>query len=137
MSRVDRIAFIGEGQSDVHLLVADAGVKAVNLARLDRLGLSVPPALALETGLSQAYLAGGSLPAGFRVQLAASLRQLEEATGRQIGGRRPLLLSVRSSPVVSMPGVLDSVLNVGLTENTVHDLIRLTGNAWLAWDCYR
>jgi pyruvate, orthophosphate dikinase len=137
MSRADRIAFIGDGQSDVHLLVADAGVKGVNLARLDRLGLRVPPALVLNTALSQAFQASGALPAGFAVQLAASLRQLEDATGLTLGGSRPLLLSVRSSPVVAMPGVLDSLLNVGLTEAGVHRLIRRTGNSWLAWDCYR
>ncbi len=137
MSRVDRIVFIGEGQSDVHLLVADAGVKAVNLARLDRLGLRVPPALVLNTALAQEFQATGALPAGFTVQLAASLRQLEDATGLTLGGARPLLLSVRSSPVVAMPGMLDTLLNVGLTEAGVHRLIRRTGNPWLAWDCYR
>ena len=59
MSRVDRIAFIGEGQSDVHLLVADAGLKGVNLARLDRLGLRVPPALVLNTALSEEFHSRG------------------------------------------------------------------------------
>jgi pyruvate,orthophosphate dikinase len=137
MSRVDRIAFIGEGQSDVHLLVADAGVKGVNLARLDRLGLRVPPALVLNTALSEEFHATGSLPAGFAVQLAAALRELEDATRLTLGGARPLLLSVRSSPVVAMPGMLDTLLNVGLTETGVHGLIRRTGNPWLAWDCYR
>jgi pyruvate,orthophosphate dikinase len=137
MSRVDRIVFIGEGQSDVHLLVADAGVKAVNLARLDRLGLRVPPALVLNTALAQEFQATGALPAGFTVQLAASLRQLEDATGLTLDGPRPLLLSVRSSPVVAMPGMLETLLNVGLTEAGVHRLIRRTGNPWLAWDCYR
>jgi pyruvate, orthophosphate dikinase len=137
MSRVDRIAFIGDGQSDVHLLVADAGLKGVNLARLDRLGLRVPPALVLNTALSEEFHAGGKLPAGFAVQLAGALRELEDATGLTLGGPRPLLLSVRSSPVVAMPGMLDTLLNVGLTEAGVHRLIRRTGNPWLAWDCYR
>src|SRR4029450_12831758 len=101
MSRVDRIVFIGEGQPAVHLLVADAGIKGVNLARLDRLGLPVPPALVLNTALAQELQASGALPAGFAVQLAASLRQLEDATGLTLGGPRPLLLSVRPSPVVA------------------------------------
>jgi len=137
MSRVDRIVFIGDGQSDVHLLVADAGIKGVNLARLDRLGLPVPPALVLNTALAQEFQASGALPAGFAVQLAASLRQLEDATGLTLGGPRPLLVSVRPSPVVAMPGMLDTLLNVGLNEAAVHRLIRRTGNPWLAWDCYR
>jgi pyruvate,orthophosphate dikinase len=137
MSRVDRISFIGDGQSDVHLLVADAGLKGVNLARLDRLGLRVPPALVLNTALAEEFHVSGTLPAGFAVQLAGALRELEDATGLTLGGPRPLLLSVRSSPVVSMPGMLDTLLNVGLTEAGVHHLIRRTGNPWLAWDCYR
>src|SRR5262245_28962507 len=137
MSRVDRIAFIGDGQSNVHLLVADAGVKGVNLARLDRLGLRVPPALVLNTALAQEFQENGTLPPGFAVQLAASLRLLEDSTGQALGGSHPLLVSVRSSPVVAMPGMLDTLLNVGLTEAVVHRLIRRTGNPWLAWDCYR
>ena len=137
MSRVDRIAFIGDRQSDVHLLVADAGVKAVNLARLDRLGLRVPPALALSTALSHEYLSRGALPPGFAVHLATALRRLEDATGLTLGGRHPLLVSVRSSPVVTMPGMLDTLLNVGLTEDGVQRLVGRTGNAWFAWDCYR
>ena len=130
-------AFIGERRSDVHLLVVDAGVKAVSLARLDRLGLRVPPAIVLGASLSREYQQRGSLPPGFAVQLAAALREIEDATGLTLGGEKPLLLSVRPSPVATMPGLLPVLLNVGLTEARVPDLIRRTGNAWLAWDCYR
>src|SRR6185295_2090286 len=131
-------AFIGERRSDVHLLVVDAGVKAVSLARLDRLGLRVPPAIVLGAALSREYRQRGSLPPGFAVQLAAALRELEDATGLTLGGDRPLLLSVRPSLVATMPpGLLPVMLNVGLTEARVPDLIRRSGNAWLAWDCYR
>ena len=131
-------AFIGERRSDVHLLVVDAGVKAVSLARLDRLGLRVPPAIVLGASLSREYGQRGSLPPGFAVQLAAALREIEDATGLTLGGEKPLLLSVRPSPVVTMPpGLLPVLLNVGLTEARVPDLIRRSGNAWLAWDCYR
>ncbi len=137
MSRADHIAFIGDGQSDVHLLVADAGVKAVNLARLDRLGVRVPPAIVLGTALSQEYLSRGSLPAGFTVHLASALRRVENATGLKLGGPSPLLVSVRSSPVVAMPGAVDTVLNLGLTEQIVGQLVARTGNPWFAWDCYR
>ena len=137
MNRADRIAFIGDRQADVHLLIADAGIKAVNLARLDRLGLRVPPALVLDAALSQEYRGRGALPAGFTVHLTKALQWLEEATGRTFGGRRPLLLAVRSSPVVGMPGMLDTVLNVGLNEAGVRHLISASGNPWFAWDCYR
>ena len=65
------------------------------------------------------------------------MRQLEEVTGLRLGGRHPLLVAVRSSPPISMPGMLDTILNVGLTESGVHGLLRMTGNPGLAWDAYR
>ena len=129
--------FIGTRQSDDGLTASLVGNKAANLARLDKLGLRVPPALALPTALCREFLGRGTLPVDFRARLAGSLRQLEDATGLLLGDRRPLLLSVRSSPVISMPGMLDTVLNVGLTEQSVQALIRHTGNPWLAWDSYR
>ena len=129
--------FIGSRQSDDGLTPELVGNKAANLARLDRLGLRVPPALALPTALCREYLARGALPTDFHARLAGSLRQLEDATGLMLGDRRPLLLSVRSSPPTSMPGMLETVLNVGLTEQSVQALIRHTGNAWFAWDSYR
>jgi pyruvate,orthophosphate dikinase len=129
--------FIGARRSDDRLTPEIVGNKAANLARLDRLGLRVPPALALTTALSRDYFGRGALPADFRARLAGSIRQLEDATGLMFGQRRPLLLSVRSSPPQSMPGMLETVLNVGLTEQTVRALIRHTGNPWLAWDSYR
>ena len=137
MSRVDHIAFIGDRHAKPPLAPADMGAKAANLARLDRLGLRVPPALVLNAALSQDYLSRGALPAGFAVHFASSLRQLETAVGLRLGGSPPLFLSVRPSPGASMPGVLDTLLNVGMTESGVHGLIKRTGNPWLAWDCYR
>jgi pyruvate,orthophosphate dikinase len=137
MSRADHIAFIGDRHAKPPLAAADMGAKAANLARLDRLGLRVPPALVLNAALSQDYLSRGALPAGFAVHFASSLRQLETAVGLRLGGSPPLFLSVRPSPGASMPGVLDSLLNVGMTEAGVHGLIKRSGNPWLAWDCYR
>jgi len=137
MSRADHIAFIGDRHSKPPLVADDAGMKAANLARLDRLGLRVPPALVLSAALSQDYFSRGALPPGFAVHVAASLRQLESATGFRLGGQPPLLLSVRSSPGASMPGTLETLLNVGLTEEGVRHLIKRSGNPWLAWDCYR
>jgi pyruvate,orthophosphate dikinase len=137
MSRADHIAFIGDRHSKPPLAAADAGTKAANLARLDRLGLRVPPAIVLSAALSQDYLSRGALPPGFAVHVASSLRLLEEATGLRLGGNPPLLLSVRSSPGASMPGVLETLLNVGMTEEGVHHVIKCRGNPWLAWDCYR
>jgi len=113
------------------------GNKAANLARLASLGLRVPPAIALETSVCREYVALGRLPADFAAQLGDGLRELERATGLGLGGRCPLVLSIRSSPAVSMPGMLETVLDVGLTEATVQGLIRRTGDHWLAWDAYR
>jgi len=115
------------------------GSKAYGLLRLMRLGLSVPPGFVLSTDLCREYFAGnGQMPPAARDLVRAGLARLEEATGCRFGGeRRPLLLSVRSGAPVSMPGMMETILNVGLCERTVHGLIRLTGNPRLARDCYR
>jgi pyruvate,orthophosphate dikinase len=117
---------------------AIGGNKAANLSQLDRLGFRVPPAIVLSTSLCQEYLERGhTIGADLPQLLNGYVRRLEEATGRSFGGRQPLLVSVRSSPPTSMPGMLDTILNVGLTESTVRSLVRMTGNPQLAWDAYR
>jgi pyruvate,orthophosphate dikinase len=114
------------------------GSKAANLSELDRLGFRVPPGIVLSTSLCQEYLErGGAFGPEFPQLLNSYVRRLEAITGRSLGGRRPLLVSVRSSPPISMPGMLDTILNVGLTESIVRNLIRETGNPALAWDSYR
>ena len=119
--------------------VAELGFKAHNLARLARLGVQVPPAFVLGTGWCRTCLAqGGQLPDGARLQLAAALKRLEAASGLGFGsGRRPLLVSVRSGAPVSMPGMMETVLNVGLGDGTLSGLLRLSGNPRLVWDSYR
>jgi len=115
--------------------VVDAGhigFKAHNLARMASLALPVPPAFVLGTGwCAQAA----------RLQAALwrpALAELERAAGLRFGDeRRPLLLSVRSGAPVSMPGMLETLLNIGLTEGTLPGLLRLTGNPRLVWDAYR
>ena len=128
---------IGTGRARTTPAAEVVGGKAANLMRLDQLGLRVPPALALDTSLAKHYLTHGVLPSALRSQLEKAFRQLEVATGQSMGDERPLLVSIRSSPPVSMPGMLESVLNVGLTESGISGLIRRTGNPWLAWDAYR
>ena len=133
------VFFVGGGRSASSRMSPDiVGSKANNLAQLDRLGLRVPPAVVLGTAFCEEYFErGGKLDADFTQQLRGYLGQLEEVTGLRLGGRHPLLVSVRSSPPVSMPGMLDTILNVGFTETTVRALVRRTGNARLAWDAYR
>ncbi|HUA54815.1 MAG TPA: PEP/pyruvate-binding domain-containing protein [Candidatus Sulfotelmatobacter sp.] len=115
------------------------GAKAYNLMRLAALGLSVPPGFVIATDLCAAWLQD---PAGamarLRTLVTPALRQLEAATGLGFGDeRRPLLVAVRSGAASSMPGMLETVLNVGLCDQTLRGLLRLTGNPRLAWDSYR
>ena len=113
------------------------GSKAYNLARMAEVGLPVPEAVVLGTSLSQEYLVTGALPDGFRQRLAAWLGPVEQASGLRFGSeRRPLLLAVRSGAPVSMPGMLDTILDVGLNDATARGLMRLTGNPRLVWDSY-
>lgn len=134
------VFLVGGGQSDTRRVTPEiVGGKAYNLMRMDALDLPVPPAFVLPTALCRAVLAdGGRAPDGFLDLLAANMRRLENATGRTFGGhRRPLLVSVRSGSPTSMPGMLETLLNVGLNDATVGGMIRMTGNPRLAWDSYR
>ena len=135
-----RVYLIGPGAA----LAAGAspgemGFKAYNLARMANVGMPVPAAFVLSTAFCRDYYAAkGALPEGFRDLLRGNLRELERLSGLSFGGeRRPLLVSVRSGAAVSMPGMLDTVLNVGLNDVTVAGLVRMTGNPRLAWDSYR
>ena len=118
---------------------ATMGSKASGLLRLAQLGLPVPPAFVLGTPICREYFArGGQLPDGTRELIAQGLSRLEEATGRSFGSaRRPLLVSVRSGAPVSMPGMLQTILNVGLSEHNLHGLLRCSGNPRRVRDCYR
>jgi pyruvate, orthophosphate dikinase len=115
------------------------GSKAANLARMAMLGLPVPPAFVIPIELCGAIVDGDP---GAKQQLADSLASgigfLEEATGRDFGDRRrPLLVSVRSGAARSMPGMLETVLDVGCTPAAVQGLIRMSGNPRFAFDCRR
>jgi len=108
------------------------GFKAHNLARMAALGLPVPPAFVLDTGWC------ARLPALQPDAWQAALAALEQASGARFGdARRPLLLSVRSGAPVSMPGMMETLLNIGLADATVAGLVRQTGNPRLVWDAYR
>ncbi len=115
------------------------GSKAHNLMRLARRALPVPPAFVLSTALCRGYLhKGAAALMGLEDMLARELDRLATLTGRQLGDpKRPLLLSVRSGAAISMPGMMETVLNVGLNEATLRAMIRMTGNPRLAFDCQR
>lgn len=131
--------FIGVAGHAEALTAESAGSKAAQLWQMHRLGLNVPPAFVLPTTLCRPVNRGDpkaldALDQGLRDGIAA----LEEATSRRFGGdRAPLLVSVRSGAAQSMPGMLDTILDVGLNSESVRGLIGLTGNPRLAWDSYR
>lgn len=114
---------------------AQVGGKAWNLMRMAQAGMPVPPAFVLPT--DWCARAPGANDAALRRALATGVCGIERASGLQFGGRHPLLLSVRSGAAVSMPGMMETVLDVGLNAQTVQGLIALTGNPRLAWDSYR
>jgi pyruvate,orthophosphate dikinase len=115
------------------------GNKAMGLIRMVAAGLPIPPGFVLPTTLCLRYLQGGNqLPEGTTQLLGEGIKEVEKATGLSFGGdRHPLLVSVRSGAAVSMPGMLNTLLNVGLCERTLPALIRMTGNPHQAWDSYR
>jgi len=128
-----------EGANDKLPTKEAVGSKAHNLMRMAACGLTVPPGFVLETSLCRAYLQKGAAALeGINGILHRKLQQLGERTNRRFGyPRRPLLVSVRSGAVVSMPGMMETVLNIGLNDETLRGLIRMTGNPRLAQDCRR
>ena len=114
------------------------GGKGANLAEMTRLGLPVPPGFTITTEACREYLALGAEPGSLRVQVTMALRHLEDAVGRRLGGRKdPLLVSVRSGAKFSMPGMMETVLNIGLNDDSVQGLAEISGDDRFAWDSYR
>jgi pyruvate,orthophosphate dikinase len=131
--------FIGAGGSDIAVTAQMAGSKAAMLWRMDQLGLAVPPAFVMPSSLCASVNSGTESALRMLDQgLRHGVAYLEKTTGRRFGdGRQPLLVSVRSGAERSMPGMLETILDVGLNHEMVHGLIRLTGNPRLAWDSFR
>src|SRR5687768_17221864 len=124
-----------EGDKDQKELL---GGKGANLAEMTRLGLPVPPGFTISTEACRSYLASGEEPGDLRVQVTMALRRLEDDLGRRLGDRHePLLVSVRSGAMQSMPGMMETVLNVGLNDASVKGLAEASGNERFAWDSYR
>ncbi len=115
------------------------GGKGAGLAEMTNAGLPVPPGFTITTGACNDYYAAGKeLPAGLWDDVVAHMHELEEQTGKGFGDpANPLLVSVRSGAAFSMPGMMDTVLNLGLNPDTVQGLIALTGNERFAWDAWR
>ena len=114
------------------------GGKGANLAEMTNLGLPVPPGFTITTEACRAYLATAAEPAELAEEITAHLQALETAMGKRLGDPAdPLLVSVRSGAKFSMPGMMETVLNVGLTDASVDGLVRQSRNERFAWDSYR
>src|SRR5262245_18747369 len=114
------------------------GGKGANLAEMTVLGLPVPPGFTITTEACRAYLTTGAAPDGLAGEVGEHRHTLEQAMGRKLGQvDEPLLVAVRSGARFSMPGMMDTVLNIGLTDVSVAWLATWAGYERLAWDSYR
>ena len=117
---------------------AELGGKGAGLAEITLLGISVPPGFTLSTSLCRFYLDHGTMPVGFEEELATAVEWLEHSVGRKFGDPlNPLLISVRSGAAISMPGMMDTILNVGLTRENLHGFAAQSGSLRFAFDTYR
>src|ERR1700751_3931968 len=124
-----------EGNKDLKDLL---GGKGANLAEMTNLGLPVPPGFIITTEACREYLQHGDVPAGLDDEVSGPRRQLEEKMGRRLGDADdPLLVSVRSGAKFSMPGMMETVLNIGLSDESVGGLAKQAGSERFAWDSYR
>ncbi len=124
-----------EGNKDLKDLL---GGKGANLAEMTNLGLPVPPGFIITTDACRYYLKEGKIPEGLADEVTTHLRQLEEKMGKQLGDHQdPLLVSVRSGAKFSMPGMMETVLNIGLSDESVQGLAKQANNDRFAWDAYR
>jgi pyruvate,orthophosphate dikinase len=124
-----------EGNKDLRDLL---GGKGANLAEMTNLGLPVPPGFIITTDACRYYLAEGRVPDGLAAEVDEHLAELEAKIGRRLGDHTdPLLVSVRSGAKFSMPGMMETVLNIGLSDESVHGLAKQAGSERFAWDSYR
>ena len=124
-----------EGNKDLKDLL---GGKGANLAEMTNLGLPVPPGFIITTEACRYFLAHASAPDGLDEEVGTHLAALEQAMGKRLGDHDdPLLVSVRSGGKFSMPGMMDTVLNIGLSDESVRGLAKQSGNERFAWDAYR
>jgi pyruvate,orthophosphate dikinase len=136
VSTVKYVYDFAEGNKDLKDLL---GGKGANLAEMTNLGLPVPPGFIISTEACRAYLTSGAEPEGLAAEIDEHLAALERTMGRQLGDPAdPLLVSVRSGAKFSMPGMMETVLNVGLNDESVYGLAKQAGdNQRFAWDSYR
>ena len=131
-----RVWLFREGDASMRNLL---GGKGANLAEMTNLGLPVPPGLTITTETCMDYINNGNkMPAGLMDEVKAALKEVEAQKGQKFGdATNPLLVSVRSDARVSMPGMMETILNLGLNDQTVEAMIKLTNNPRFCYDSYR
>ncbi|NLJ56147.1 MAG: pyruvate, phosphate dikinase [Firmicutes bacterium] len=136
LSKVKQVYMFAEGNKEMKRLL---GGKGANLAEMTRLGMPVPPGFTVTTeACNDYYRQGETLTEELKAAVFEALEKLEKQTGKVLGDpENPLLLSIRSGAFFSMPGMMDTILNLGLTADTVEALALSTGNKIFALDCYR
>ncbi|MCD6575327.1 pyruvate, phosphate dikinase [Candidatus Aerophobetes bacterium] len=133
------VYFFAKGQAEGSAKMRDLlGGKGANLAEMANLGIRVPPGFTISTEVCTYYTQNGEYPPDLEEQVRENLKRLEEVTGKKFGdSNSPLLVSVRSGARISMPGMMDTVLNLGLNDKSVEGLAKNTANPRFAYDCYR
>jgi pyruvate,orthophosphate dikinase len=133
------VYFFGNGKAEGTRAMRDVlGGKGANLAEMTNLGVPVPPGFTIACSVCVEYLRNGTYPLALREEVTENVARLEAATGRGFGDTsNPLLVSVRSGAPVSMPGMMETILNLGLSDRTVIALARQSGSARFAYDSYR
>ncbi|MEY2480901.1 MAG: pyruvate, orthophosphate dikinase, partial [Verrucomicrobiota bacterium] len=135
------VYYFGDGQADGSGKMKPLlGGKGANLAEMSRIGLPVPPGFTITTEVCTYYYDNKrTYPKALEAQAKAGIAFIEKIMGTKFGDKSamPLLVSVRSGARDSMPGMMDTILNLGLNDQTVEALVAATGNERFAWDCYR
>lgn len=141
MSHSDKyVYFFAQGESEGDAKMKNIlGGKGANLAEMTNLGIPVPPGFTISTEVcGEFYKLGEKLPEAVREQVSSALKRVEEKIGKKFGdASNPLLVSVRSGARASMPGMMDTILNLGLNDETVEGLAKTSNNERFAWDSYR
>ena len=133
------VYFFGNGKADgTREMKTELGGKGANLAEMTNIGVPVPPGFTIATACCMEYLANRTVPGELQSEVAIALETLEQVSGKTFGdAANPLLVSVRSGAAVSMPGMMETILNLGLNDDSVRGLASASGNARFAYDSYR
>jgi len=137
IKKIDKYVYsFGQGDGKNKQLL---GGKGANLCEMTQIGLNVPPGFVISTEACMSYLLGNKqLPEGVMEQVLEHMKEVERASGKKFGNAAdPLLVSVRSGSALSMPGMMDTILNLGLNNDTLYGLIQQTNNERFGYDAYR